>query len=157
MPKDMEFTGPSALYLHADLDAKDCNWFVLINDVAPDGQKMLVTKGWLKASHRELDCMQSKSYRPYHPHTRKQDVVPGEVTEYAIELRDSAHVFRKGHQFELLIRGQSSPWEDFPIWFHLNIMEPVCHRIHHTQEHPSHLLLPLVESPARPESVYAPG
>jgi hypothetical protein len=58
---------------------------------------------------------------------------------------------------QLSIRGQSSPWEDFPIWFHLNIMEPVRHRVHHNQQYPSHLLLPLVETADRREDIHAPG
>jgi predicted acyl esterase len=143
---DTEYTGPHALYLHADLSGGDANWIVVLYDVAPDGSRTQVTKGWLKASHRETDAERSRPERPYHPHTRAVPVAPGEVEEYAIEIRDSSYVFRKGHRLQLLIRGQSSPWEDFAIFFHLNIMEAVRHRVHHTQRHPSHLLLPLVET-----------
>lgn len=147
MAADTEYTGPHALYLYADLSGADANWIVVVYDVAPDGGKTQVTKGWLKASHRELDAERSKPERPYHPHTRAVPVAPGEIEEYAIEIRDSSYVFRKGHRLQLLIRGQSSPWEDFAIFFHLNIMEAVRHRVHHTHAHPSHLLLPLVEAP----------
>jgi predicted acyl esterase len=146
MTADTEYTGPHALYLYADLSGADANWIVVVYDVAPDGSRTQITKGWLKASHRELDAERSKPERPYHPHTRAVPVAPGEVEEYPIEIRDSSHVFRKGHRLQLLIRGQSSPWEDFAIFFHLNIMEPVRHRVHHTQQYPSHLLLPLVET-----------
>ena len=57
LAEDLEMTGPSAFYFHAALwlSTEDANWFVNIWDVAPDGSKTLVTKGWLKASHRELD------------------------------------------------------------------------------------------------------
>ncbi|OGA24271.1 MAG: hypothetical protein A3I01_06030 [Betaproteobacteria bacterium RIFCSPLOWO2_02_FULL_65_24] len=157
MSADTEYTGPHTLYFYADLSWSDANWIVVIYDVAPDGTRMQVTKGWLKASHRELDAERSKPERPYHPHTRAVPVEPGEVNEYALEIRDSCHVFRKGHRMQLLIRGQSSPWEDFPIWFHLNIMEPVRHRVHHNQQYPSHLVLPLVETVERREEIYAPG
>jgi uncharacterized protein len=66
-----------------------------------------VTKGWLKASHRELDPQRSTLERPYHPHTRSVPVKPGEITEYAIEIRDTCYVFKKGHKLQLSIRGQS--------------------------------------------------
>jgi len=157
MAADTEYTGPHALYLYADLDGEDAHWIVVINDIAPDGSKTQVTKGWLKASHRELDAERSRPERPYHPHTRAQAVTPGVVTEYAIEIRDSAYVFKKGHRMQLVIRGQSSPWEDFAIFFHLNHMNTVRHRIHHTQQCASHLLLPLVESGSERESIEAPG
>ncbi len=157
MAEDTEYTGPHALYLHADLDWTDAHWIVVINDIAPDGGKTQVTKGWLKASHRELDSGRSKPERPYHPHTRAVPVKPGEVNEYAIEIRDSCYVFRKGHRLQLSIRGQSSPWEDFAIFFSQNHMQAVRHRIHHNQQYPSHLLLPLVETPAGREEITAPG
>lgn len=157
MTRDTEYTGPCALCLHADLGGTEANWIALIYDVAPDGTKTLVTKGWLKASHRELDPEKSKPERPYHPHTRSVPVKPGQVDEYAIEIRDTCYVFKKGHRLHLSIRGQSSPWEDFPIWFHLNIMQAVRHRVHHNQGYPSHLLLPLVETPEQREEIYAPG
>lgn len=63
-----------------------------------------MTKGWLKASHRELDVDKSKPERPYHPHTRAVPVTPGQVEEYAIEIRDTCYVFKKGHKLQLSIR-----------------------------------------------------
>jgi len=53
--EEMEVTGPIALYLQASLDTEDATWIVSINDVAPDGTTRLVTRGWLRASHRALD------------------------------------------------------------------------------------------------------
>jgi hypothetical protein len=157
MVADTEYTGPHALYLYAELDHADAHWIAVLFDVAPDGTKTQVTKGWLKASHRELDPGRSRAERPYHPHTRAVPVKPGEVNEYAIEIRDSSYVFRKGHRLQLLLRGQSSPWEDFAIFFHFNHMQTVRHRVHHTQQHPSHLLLPFIESGSERETIEAPG
>jgi predicted acyl esterase len=158
MTADTEYTGPAALYLHADIEGgPDAHWIVVINDIAPDGRKTLVSKGWLKASHRELDAERSRPERPYHPHTRKLEVKPGEIYDYAIELRDSSYVFKKGHRMQLLIRGQSSPWEDFTIFFHLNHMDRVRHRIHHTSRHASHLVMPLIETAEQEEEICAPG
>jgi predicted acyl esterase len=55
LKEDLEMTGPSALYFFAALSTDDANWFINLWDVAPDGSRALVTKGWLKASHRGLD------------------------------------------------------------------------------------------------------
>jgi predicted acyl esterase len=158
MQADTEYTGPAAFYLYADIEGgPDAHWIAVINDIAPDGRKTQVTKGWLKASHRELDGGRSRPERPYHPHSRKLPVKAGEIYEYAIELRDTSNVFRKGHRIELLIRGQSSPWEDFAIFFHLNHMDRVRHRIHHTSQHPSYLLMPLIETAERENEVCEVG
>ena len=39
----------------------------------------LVTKGWLRASHRALDAKHSTEMEPYHAHTDPQPLKPGEV------------------------------------------------------------------------------
>jgi hypothetical protein len=36
-------------------------------------------------------------------------------------------------------------------------MQRARHRVYHTQQHPSHLLLPLIESGSERETVEAPG
>ena len=144
MDQDTEFTGPIALHFWAALSAEDANWFVQIRDLAPDGTANIVTKGWLKASHRELDEAKSTPERPYHRHVRRLETKPNEVYEYAIDLRDTAHVFLRGHRMELLVKGQDSPWEDFAIWYHVNNATETEHTILNDTDHPSHLLMPLV-------------
>ena len=42
---------------------------------------MPVAKGWLRASHRELDPDLSLPHRPYHRHTRRQFLKPGEIVK----------------------------------------------------------------------------
>ncbi|MFC1861514.1 CocE/NonD family hydrolase [Chloroflexota bacterium] len=142
--EDVEVTGPIALYFHASLSGEDANWMVDIKDIAPDGSETVISKGWLKASHRELDENKSVPYRPYHPHTRSIPIVPGRVYEYAIDIRDTSNVFKTGHRLQLVIKGQDAPWDDFFIWFHVNTMKEVRHTIHHTPEYPSYLLLPVI-------------
>ena len=137
-------TGPSAFYFYAALSTEDANWFVNIWDVAPDGSKTLVTKGWLKASHRELDEKKSLPYQPYHKHLRKLPIKPDEVYEYAIDIRDTSYVFKAGHKMQLLIKGQDSPWEDFFIWYHISNMYETKHSIYHDSRYPSYVLLPVI-------------
>lgn len=156
---DLAVAGPVALHLRATLDADDANWFAILTDVSPGEARRTVTKGWLKASHRALDPERATAERPYHLHTRVDSVVPFEPTQYALELRDTAHVFRKGHRMELRIRGQSSAAEDFPIWFHLNRSRKIRHTIFVDAGSDSHLLLPVFERwaenliPGKPETV----
>jgi len=144
LKEDVEVTGPSALYFFAALSTEDANWFVNLWDIASDGSRTLVTKGWLKASHRELDEKKSRPYQPYHKHLRKLPIKPDEVYEYAIDIRDTSYVFKAGHRIQLLFKGQDSPWEDFFIWYHINNMNETKHSINHDSRYPSYLLLPVI-------------
>ena len=136
-------TGPVALYLHAALDRADATWVVSINDVAPDGSTRLVSRGWLRASHRAIDKERSKPFRPYHPHTESIPVEPGKIYEYAVAIRETSNVFESGHRIELIIKGQDAPSED-PIWYHLCNIKETKHTIYHNRDQMSHLLIPVI-------------
>ncbi len=140
---DMEVTGPIALYFHAALDQPEATWCVSLHDVPPDGSSRLISKGWLRASHRAVDERRSKPYQPFHPHTESIPVEPGKIYEYAIDIRETSNVFLAGHRIELLIRGQDSVLDD-PIWFHLCNNRATTHTIYHSHEHRSYMLLPLI-------------
>ena len=143
LAEPLEVTGPLALVLHASLDRSDATWMVVIRDVAPDGTSRIVTKGWLRASHRQLDPKRSKPYQPYHPHTESVPVTPGAATEYAIEIREAANVFKAGHRLVLDIRGQDTPAEDM-LFFHLGNQQKTVHTIHHDRANASYLLVPAI-------------
>jgi predicted acyl esterase len=143
LEENMEVTGPAALYLYAVLDEPDATWCVSINDIAPDGSTRLITKGWLRASHRAIDEKRSKPYQPFHPHLESIPVEPGEIYEYAIDIRETSNVFKAGHRIELVIKGQDSPSED-PIWYHLCNVKETRHTIYHSSEYLSFLLLPVI-------------
>jgi predicted acyl esterase len=142
---DVELTGPFALHFHASLSTEDTNWMVCINDVDEDGVERVMTRGWLKASHRELDETKSKRYQPYHPHTGSLPIEPGKIFEYAIDLRETSNVFRVGHRIQLVIKGQDSTWDEGGgLYFHLNNMKETKHFVYHSDEYPSYLLLPII-------------
>lgn len=147
LEKDLEITGPLALNMFAALTNKDGNWIVEIYDVAPNGEKRLLTGGWLKASFREVDPAKSKPYRPFHPFTRKEPVEPGEVLEYAIDIRDTCNVFRAGHRLEVVIKSIDHSKDGRPSasrYHHLAYGEEVTHTVYHAAEYPSYLLLPVI-------------
>ena len=142
--KDVEVTGPIALYLHASLSTDDANWMVVINDIHPHGSITPVSKGWLKASHREIDETKSKSYLPFHPHTRGIPVEPEKIYEYAIEMGATSNLFKAGHRLQFIIKGQDNPWDDGAITYHASNMRETVHTVHHSVTHPSYLLLPVI-------------
>ncbi len=149
--EDSEVTGPIALYLYASITSSDANWIVEINDVDPDGSERRISIGWLRASHRECDEAKSRPYKPFHPHTRAAPVELGKVCRYAIEICDTSHVFKAGHRIQLLVKAQDAPWEGtsyvYRLSNHLSPSRETRHTIHHTQEYPSHLLLPVIPKP----------
>jgi uncharacterized protein len=65
-----------------------------------------VGQGWLRASHRELDKKLSKPYRPYHTHTNKQPLKPGEVVALDVEIWPTSIVVPAGYRIALTVRGK---------------------------------------------------
>ena len=147
--EDTEITGPCALYLYAEIDTEDTNWIVSIFDADPQGNKVQISTGWLKASHREIDDSKSMSWAPYHPNTRPVPVVAGEMYEYAIKIFPMSNMFKKGHCIELEIRSIENPNDPAlgllpPESFHLNSGRATTHKIYRDKDHQSHLLLPII-------------
>lgn len=170
LPEDVLIAGPSVLKLYASIDATDTNWFAVLSDVGPDVSVMTVregeravpddlkerelTRGWLKASNRAVDAKRSRPGRPWHPLTReaRQEIKPGEVLDYDIEILATANLFRKGHRICIdvmsadLPTGVAGATNAEYIPYHICSSETVLHKIFHDPEHPSHLLLPIVRT-----------
>ena len=168
LARDTLIAGPAVLNLFAAIDQDDTNWIVVIKDVGPDvsvmtvreGERELpknlpereVTRGWLKASHRALDPKRSKPWKPWHPLTRaaRKPVVPGEITEYSIEIMATANLFRQGHRICVEITSLDLPTgvagatnaEYVP--YHICSSKTVLHTVYHDANRPSHLLLPVI-------------
>jgi putative CocE/NonD family hydrolase len=168
LPRDVLVAGPIALILYASIDQADTNWIVILKDVGPDVSVQSVrererevpkdlaereiTRGWLKASHRALDPVQSKPHWPWHPLTREaqKPVTPGAIEEYQIEVMATANLFRKGHRICLEITSLDLPTgvagatnaEYVP--YHICSSKTVLHKIYHDRQRPSHLLLPVI-------------
>ena len=79
-----------------------------------------------------------------------QPVVPGEVTEYRIELLATANLFRAGHRIGLRIMSMDAPTgvagatnaEYVP--YHVCSARTTLHTIYHDTAHPSRLILPVI-------------
>ncbi len=143
-----EITGPCALYLRASIDTDDTNWIIRICDVDPQGNRTVVTTGWLKASHRKVDAAASRPWAPHHPHTRSVPVTPGKIIEYPIKVYPFSNVFKKGHSIELDIRSVETETEVDPAMppegGHLNSGRATTHKIFRDKAHQSYLLLPVI-------------
>ena len=104
----VEITGPLSLHLVARSSAEDFDWFIAFLDEAPDGSTRMLTRGWLRASHRELDEARSKPGSPWHPHLRSVPLTPGKEEVFEIELVPTCNVFQTGHRLRLEIASSAS-------------------------------------------------
>jgi putative CocE/NonD family hydrolase len=123
---DVEIAGPIRAVLYAASSQTDTDFFLKLSDQvppppgAPPGGNPafeVVSRGWLRASHRALDPATSTQEVPRHPHDRADPLVPGEVYRFDISLEPQAYRFRAGHRIRLeIVNGDSAATE--ALWPH---------------------------------------
>ena len=111
--EDTEITGPIALHVWVSTTADDLDLFVTVIDLDQNGQEVLyqesagyygaVVKGWLRASHRQLDETLSTPSRPRYTHTAPTPVPSGEPFLLQVEVLPTSVVFRRGHRLGLVV------------------------------------------------------
>ncbi|MGQ0522431.1 MAG: CocE/NonD family hydrolase [Betaproteobacteria bacterium] len=145
MAKDLELTGPMALYLQAGSTARDTDWLVAVGDEGPDGKVRELCKGWLRSSHRKIDPRLSSPAKPYHPHTSAEYMEPGAVYELPIEIWPVCNVFKPGHRLRLEIANSDSiiAANGRP---HVTIREKATNTVHEGGKKPSRLVVPVIPS-----------
>jgi len=164
---DTLIAGPISMNFFASLDSEDTNWIVTLKDLGPDysdrtgrqGEREIpdlhekyLTKGFLRASLRELDEERSKPWKPFYKLTKESEkfVVPGEVNEYRMEIMSVCHMFKAGHRICVEIScldmpdGACCAVDTEYIPYHICRNATVCHKIYRDGAHPSHLLLPII-------------
>jgi predicted acyl esterase len=153
---DLEVTGPIVLKLFAASDQIDTQFIVKLSDQHPQDAAARargeqpgftpVSKGWLKASHREKDAARTTETRPFYTHTNPQPIRPGEIYQFDIEVLPISYLFRKGHRIRLEIANGDSPITDGVFWHPYHPSQLGSDTIHHDALHASCLLLPVVRS-----------
>lgn len=141
-----EMIGTGAAHLFVAIDQPDTNLILRLWDVAPTGKRQIVTTGYLKASHRELDKRTTEG-NPHHPHTRAVPVEPGAIEEYVVRLYPFATTFLPGHRLRVELSNAEPLVDEHnsllpPDAFHLPVGRPVTHKIYRDADHPSRLVLP---------------
>ena len=141
-------TGSVDLWIEANRvdgdGAGDTDLEVTISEVTPDGNEVYVQSGWLRASKRALDESASTELRPVHTflETDAAELPDGEPEPVRVELFPVAHVFREGSQIRLTI---DAPGGNRAIWEFVTIAGGERVTISHDAEHPSSVVLPVVE------------
>lgn len=151
---DLEVTGPIVLKLFASSTAIDTQFIVKLTDQQPQDDAarktgsqpayIPVSKGWLKASHREKDPKRTTPARPFYTHTNPQPLKPGEVYEFDIEVLPVSYVFKKGHRIRLELANGDSPATDGVFSHPYHPTQMGTDTFHHDAAHASCILLPVV-------------
>jgi predicted acyl esterase len=114
--EDTEVIGPMALNLYASTTDNEVLWFISLREVDRQGNEKVLTRGWLRGTHREVDPKHSKPWAPFHPHTKSEPLTPGKIYEFNIAIIPTGNIRRQS---------------------------PSRITVYHDAEHPSHLLLPI--------------
>ncbi len=113
----------------------------------------LAAKGWLRASHRELDEARSTPYQPWLKHQRALKIKPGEIVAVEIEILPTSTFFHAGETLQLTVQGgdftytKSNPLPlkhgRIPV-LHANTVNRGRHVIYAGGKYDSHLLVPVI-------------
>lgn len=144
--EETEVVGPFALKLFASTTSDEILFFVSLREVAVDGTERILTRGWLRGSHRELDEAASTPWQPYHKHERRVPLVPGEINRFDIPIVPTANLFRPGSRLRLKIAGADDPGTNSLESIaagHIRRRVPSRVTVFHNDEFPSELLVPV--------------
>jgi hypothetical protein len=153
LENDLEIAGPVKLVLYASSTARDTDFFVKLSDQFPQAPEdrtkglnpfaEIVTRGWLRASHRALDPARSTDMVPYHSHTHPQPLTPGEIYKFEISLEPVAYLIKQCHRLRLEIVNGDSPATEI-LWSHYYRPDKIGRdTIFHGAAHQSELVLPV--------------
>ena len=155
LEKDLEIAGPIKLTLYASSTQRDTDFVIKLCEQYPQSSDerakgvnpafQVVTKGWLRASHRALDEKHSTEMEPYHLHTQPEPLKPGEVYRFDISIEPNAFQFKKGNRIRLEIVNGDSPITDV-LWTHYYQPNKIGQdTLWHSAKYPSALILPVQE------------
>ena len=144
--ENTEVIGPLVVTLHASTNDTEVLWFVSLREVDGTGDEKILTRGWLRGSHRRVDPAQSKPWLPFHPHTASEPLVPGQIYEFSIPLVPTGLLFKAGSRIKLKIccadDEPRTPLQTNASG-HLRRQAPSRIKVYHNAGHPSYVLLPV--------------
>ena len=136
--KDVEVTGPVSVELFAKSSAVDTDFTAKLINVWPNGFAQNLTEGIVRARYRDSQ-------------ETPELLNPDQVYKFAIDLWSTSDVFLKGHQLRVEIGSSNFPRFDRNLNTGLDAefesgYVSATNTIYHDAEHPSAILLPIVEA-----------
>jgi putative CocE/NonD family hydrolase len=143
LKQDVEVTGPITVKLYASSSARDTDFTAKLIDVHPlsadypDGIAINLTDSIIRARYR-------KSWE------KPELLKPGVIYEFTFQLYSTSNVFKEGHRIRLDISSSNFPrfdlnpntGGDLGLERRFEIAEQA---IYHDAEHPSQVVLPIIE------------
>ena len=135
--QDTEVTGPVSLDLFASTSAVDTDFTAKLVDVWPNGYAQNLTEGILRLRYRNSQ-------------EKPELANPGQVYHVTVDLWATSNVFLAGHKLRLEISSSNFPRFDRNMntgeeQARATRMVKATNAIYHDREHPSALMLPLVQ------------
>jgi predicted acyl esterase len=159
--EDTEITGSMALTVWMSTDqGTELDVFVVVRKRDTAGQLVGfygyngypndgVAKGWLRASHRELDPSRGRPERPFHTHRTVAPVEAGKPVELTVEIWPSSTYFEAGSELIVEIVGHDA--DRYPVLRHVSANRGT-HIVHTGGLTPSALVAPLAPNSNRSAS-----
>ncbi len=140
----LTIAGPCELVLFLSSTTTDTDVIARISEVPAAGggaRPSVITKGWLRASHRALDPIQSGPREPILTNREPTNLTPGQIVELRIPLMHAGQTLARGSRLRVEIANGDSLFTD-PIFSHTYTPNKIGRdTIHHSREYPSRLLL----------------
>ena len=186
LEEDITVFGPVSFTLYASTTQEvtsDWSFFVKMGEMVPEGvplnpatgspeikpeandpwtpeEVQIWSWGALKAKFRQVDEDMSRPGMPWHTFRDPEDIKPGTVYEFRIEMQPVFKTFRKGCRIWLKIASDDalySTWDSSSSYVETPLSPAKAEiSIYHDPEHPSHLLLPVIPDAPETEPVKPP-
>jgi putative CocE/NonD family hydrolase len=136
LEQELEVVGPLKVILYASSSATDTDFTAKLVDVHPCGMARNLNDGIIRARYR-------------HSMSEPELLMPGEVTEFEIDLVATGNAFQPGHRIRVEIASSNFPRFDR----NPNTGEQpgrsdkvvsALQTVHHSNEYPSRIILPVI-------------
>lgn len=136
LEKDVEVTGYVTVELYAATTARDTDFTAMLVDVSPDGYARYLTDGIARARYRTTT-------------EKAEEVVPGKLYKYTIDLWATSNLFRAGHKIRLYVSSSNFPrfnrnLNTGEMNFGASRMLKAQQTVYHEADHPSAVVLPII-------------
>ncbi|MAI91212.1 CocE/NonD family hydrolase [Ponticaulis sp.] len=107
LSEDTEVTGHPEIFLYLTSDQADGQFFVYLEDVAPDGSAAYVTEGVLAGIQRQTSEAPYETVGPYHSFLQEDAAILSEDEPVLLNFSmfPTSYLFQEGHSIRIVLTG----------------------------------------------------
>jgi predicted acyl esterase len=144
--ENTEVLGPIVLTVYLSTTDNDALLFATLLLVDRQGEEHELTRGWLRASQRHI-VEDSEPWAPEYSHDRREPLQPGEIYPLRIAIVPTARLFQVGERIAVRLKAADDEPARHALQAiarnHLRRLVPARITIHHDENCPSRLDLPI--------------